>query len=83
MASTTDTDKYHTIKNWDKPRSGMFSIFIDAWWCVDADGNPLFYSKHNYPQCNSNRSIAERLAKGFAVKQLPVVYVPVNVHDYT
>lgn len=73
---------YHTIPDWDKPRGGLFTIIQDEWWRVDEDGNPLFYSKNNYPQCNSNRSITERLAKGGNIKQLPFVYVPLKINDY-
>lgn len=77
-----DKTAYHTIAGWDQPKSGMFEIVINAWWCVDADGNPLFYSKNNYPQYNENQSIAERLSRGHDVKQLPIVYVPIRIQDY-
>ena len=74
--------KYHTIDRWDECRDGMFNIIVDAWWCVDDEGNPLFYDKYNHPQCNQNLAITERLARGRAVKQIPVVYVPVRIQDY-
>lgn len=70
---------YHTIKDWNVPREGVFRIIVDAWWCVDDDGNPLFYSKADCPQCNQNKEIVDRLARGRSVKQLQVVYVPVRV----
>jgi len=72
----------HTIPNWDKPRSGTFKIIQDAWWIVDEQGNPLFYLKHNFPQCNQNEEIAKQLAKGREVKQLPFVYIPIRISDY-
>jgi len=74
--------EYHTIENWDQVRGGMFKIIVDAWWWVDESCNPLFYSKHNYPQCNQNPGIAKRIANGRNIKQLPVVYVPLRIHDY-
>ena len=74
--------EYHTIPDWDKPRGRMFTIYQDAWWCVDASGAPLFYSKHNHPQCNQNPEITKRLARGRDVKQLPLVYVPLRIQDY-
>ena len=76
--------EYHTIPGWDKPRGGMFNIIQDSWWCVDDGGNPLFYSKHNHPQCNDVQEIADRIAKarGCKVKQLPFVYVPLRIQDY-
>lgn len=75
MAVTTKIE-YHTIPDWDQPRNGRFKIILDAWWCVDEDGNPLFYSRFHQPQCQHNKSIAERLAKGRPLRQIPVVYVP-------
>lgn len=70
---------YHTIKGWDTPRDGLFRIIVGAWWCVDDDGNPLFYSKANSPQCNQNKDIVDQLARGRKVKQLQVVYIPVQL----
>lgn len=78
----TTQERYHAIDKWDQVRGGMFKIITDAWWCVDGDGNPLFYSKHNHPQCNQNKAITERLANGREIRQLPVVYVPLRIQDY-
>lgn len=75
-------EKCHTIENWDQVRGGLFKIITDAWWLVDDDGNPLFYSKHDYPQCNQNKEITDRLANGRNVKQIPVVYIPLRIQDY-
>jgi hypothetical protein len=80
-ATWTET-RYHTIEKWDQLRSGMFTIITDAWWCTDEAGNPLFYSKHNNPQCNQSKAIAERLANGRPLRQIPVVYVPLRIQDY-
>ena len=74
--------EYHTIPDWDRPRDGMFTIIQDAWWCVDESGDPLFFSKCNSPQCNAHKSIADRLANGRNVRQLPFVYVPLRIEDY-
>ena len=73
--------RYHTIEDWDRPRNGLFAIYIDCWWRVDEHGNPLFFQ--DSPQCNPFESIAKRLARGGEVVKLPVVYVPINVIDYS
>jgi hypothetical protein len=85
-----DKIKLHTLPDWDKPQNGYRKIYVDHWWMVDAEGNPLFYSEHyNAPQCNMNEQIVLHLyalsksddAKG--VKQIPVVYVPISLrHDF-
>lgn len=82
MAKRKFANKMHTIEDWDKPRDGFFQIITDAWWSVDDDGNPLFFDTANYPQCNQNRAIAERIAGSREVKQLPVVYIPRKPSDY-
>jgi len=76
------SEKYHTIEGWDQLRGGSFHIHVNDWWLVDDDGNPLFHSKYNSPQCNANKKIVDRLANGRRVQQLPVVYVPVRFQDY-
>lgn len=69
---------YHTIKDWDKPRSGDFKILCDYYWVVDRDGNPLFWGKDHSPQCNLNQQICKNHPTGNAVLQIPVVYIPLN-----
>ena len=69
-------NRYHTIDRWNECQDGMFNIIVDAWWCVDENGNPLFFGKRNSPQCNQNKVITERLANGREIIQIPVVYVP-------
>ncbi len=75
-------EKYHTLTEWNMPQSGLFDIIINAWWLVDDEGNPLIYTKSNSCQCNKNKSIAERFAKGRKIQQIPIVYVPININDY-
>lgn len=70
------------VKDWDKPRDGLFQIITDSWWIVDAEGNPQVHAKYNSPQCNRHESIARRIAKERPVKLIPVVYFPVKISDY-
>lgn len=79
-----EPSQFSPIPHWDKPRDGLFQIITECWWVVDDDGNPLVWTPANSPQCNENRAIAERIAKGRGrqVKQLPVVYMPVKPSDF-
>lgn len=74
------SSKFHTLPDWDKPKDGLFYIRVNAWWCVDEQGNPLFYGKNHSAICNSDehtaKAISAQLNEGHQVKQLPVVYIP-------
>lgn len=79
---SVDASKFRAIENYDQPRDGLFQIITESWWIVNEDGRPLVYSMANSPQCNSNRSIAERIANGRPLKQIPIVYLPVRPSDF-
>lgn len=68
------------------PKSGMHMVYTDTWWITDENGNLYFYEGHS-PQCNAVQKIAEairdKVHKGKLVEQIPVVFVPVNVSDFS
>lgn len=77
-----DLNDFRPIPHWEKPRGGLFRVFVDMWWMVDDDGNPMVWAPANSPQCNAIRSVAERIAGDRQVKQLPIVYMPVRPADF-
>ena len=66
------------------PRSGFLKCFIDYWWAVTEDDQVLFYrKKFHSPQCNSNKTIVERLCpRGTVPRFVPVAFLPVDPTDY-
>ena len=67
-----------------KPRSGVFSIDVDLWWVV-IDECILMYRGRS-PQCNPHKRMVEKLVDrmypGAEVRQVPVVYIPMERGDY-
>lgn len=74
---------------------GLVQIYENRWWAVSDKDELYFYgtkrSPYSSPQCNSNRSISERIASDGVisqlgtfkeVRQIPLVFVPVNISDY-
>lgn len=84
------------IEKMTTPKQGMFNIYLDRYWVVVSNDNILFYgedrSPYASPQCNANEEIARSVAVSsvsflgddveYEVRHLPVVYVPINLHDY-
>jgi len=75
------------------PKSGIFHVRVNEFWAVTDDNCLLFYTgrgkkRRHYtsPQCNSNEDIARKVSESYdfpvTVKQLAIVYVPVNLSDY-
>ena len=79
----SDEVELHTLPDWDKPKEGLYYIYTNRWWKVDEQGNPLFYSKYNAPQCNPSEGTMRALNKKNTreIKQIPMVFVPVNPKD--
>ncbi len=73
------------IEEVDKPKSGMFMIYIDAYWVVTPDNEILLY-KGTSPQCNQNPRLVERFQRGLypecGVRQLPIIYLPIDPKDF-
>lgn len=67
------------------PSSGFYRVIKDAWWIAQGQ-NLVFYGSQQYPQCNHNESIARYLAKRLDpvcdVRQVPWVYIKINLQDY-
>lgn len=67
------------------PTTGMFQVYVDWWWCVTPEEQLMFYHE-DAPQCNRQEKLArrlhDRLYPGYEVRQIPVVYVPINPRDY-
>jgi len=63
-------------------------VYPSSWWIITPDREVLFYNKHREhtsPQCNSNRLVAEHLARNYpdcTVEQLPVTFLKHNCSDY-
>jgi hypothetical protein len=70
----------------------LVQVYEDYWWVVNENDELYFYgtqrSPYLSPQCNMNRSIAEKLATSVSyesvkeVRQIPLVFVPVRINDY-
>ena len=77
--------KFVPIDKASAPKSGMFEVYKDYWWVVTPDEEIMFYREHS-PQCNRDEAIAkrvhEKLYPGYEVRQLPLVFVPINPRDY-
>lgn len=68
------------------PKPGRI-CYGPRWWAVTPDDKVLFFDTYSSPQCNINRSIVERLGKGFNAPETIPVYVemaflPHNCSDY-
>jgi hypothetical protein len=73
---------------------GYFYHIVNHWWPISSDDQVFFYgnerSPYQSPQCNANRTIAERFhghidAAGFVVKEvrlIPIAYQPIQISDY-
>ena len=78
----------------EPPASGFVKVMRDRFWIVrPTDGALLFWRGPREkgigaPQCNANRAIVERIARGEAwpsdtrIDQLPIVFVPVRIEDF-
>lgn len=79
------------------PRNGLFQIYTDHYWLCDGD-SVFFYGSDVRPlispQCNRDKSIAESVYLGdhtrgwplpdtAEVRQIPIIFVPVEIRDYT
>lgn len=89
------TMRKFSIEQLSVPKNGLYQIYCDRWWAVSNEDEIYFYgttrSPYGSPQCNPNQKIALRVASdGLVMKdgcfkevrQIPVVYVPVNISDY-
>ena len=76
-----------------QPIPGIIECIIDRWWIVHPTKGLVYHQHRGYgarisptPQCNRDKSIAERLASGLypwaEVRQIPVVFHRINVSDY-
>jgi hypothetical protein len=66
------------------PQAGR-SVMLDHWWLVTDDDEVLFYKHITSPQCNTNRSIVERLGTKeikTTPRYIPIAYLPHNCQDY-
>ena len=81
-------DKYRVVtrRELEDPPNGLYQVWKDAWWAVNADGNVFFYGATNSPQCNVHRSIAERVGMhapgAVGVVQIHLAHVPVKLSDF-
>jgi len=77
--------KFVPIAEASKPKNGMFQLYVDYWWCVTPDEEIMLYRRTS-PQCNHNedcaRRVNEKLYPGYEIRQLPVIFVPIDPRDY-
>ena len=85
------------LANFTEPKDGAHIIYLDRWWPVTENDEIFFFGRENSPysspQCNANKIIVDRHIRNphvlraadgaeVEVRQLPVVYVPINWSDY-
>lgn len=68
------------------PKPGRL-CYGPRWWCVTENNEVLFFDEYWSPQCNTSKSIVERLGCGFdAPKTTPqfieIAFLPHNCSDY-
>lgn len=62
--------------------NGMVMAYRDYYWVVTPEEEILKFKKASW-QCNTHEAIVKRLCpEGCSVRQIPVVFIPVNPHDY-
>ena len=54
--------------------SGFYYLMKDRYWAVDEDGNALF-CRGASPQCNTNKTIVERIVAGEKHPGVKVVFI--------
>lgn len=69
------------------PVGPYVQVIRDSWWVVNDLGEFGMWREGRgvYPQCNSNRVIAERLCdrkEGEDVRFLPLAFSPIRIEDY-
>ena len=67
---------FHTVEEISTPKNG-YRCVVNNWWSVDPQGRVMLF-KGYYPQCNSDKTLAEMLAKKLHygnVVQIPVAYI--------
>jgi hypothetical protein len=80
--------EYFVVRDVTDPR-GVVRVLRDHWWwCLDGDHQrAVFYigrtkrPRAGSPQCNSNRSITERIKVPFeqaVIRRIPIAFVPVE-----
>lgn len=68
------------------PKGGRLCM-ANRWWAVTENDEVLFFDTYCSPQCNPNRSIVERLGKGFDAPSttprfIELAYIPHRCSDY-
>lgn len=93
LASCDDCDKVrhnaalekytrYPIEKYTTAQNGIHNIYKDYWWIVTPKNEILKFQNISW-QCNPHKEIAERLVPyGCEVIQIPLVFIPVNPHDY-
>lgn len=58
------------------PKEGLCMIYDNRWWSIEEEC--LLFFRGVSPQCNSNKSIAERFDKEKEIRFLERVFIPMH-----
>lgn len=85
-AQTEINSKYHfvSLDQASIPKDGFLHCYKNRYWSVHPTKGLAFWGKgYASPQCNSNESLAKRLAPPWAeVKFIETVLVPLDITAY-
>jgi hypothetical protein len=68
------------------PQPGRI-VYGPRWWAVTEAGEVLFYKRYTSPQCNSEKTIIERVLSQYepvktTAQFIPLAYLPHRCSDY-
>jgi len=79
----TDYDKAPwrkvSIEDLTTPKPG-YLVHGPAWWAITSDGYALFYKSS--PQCNTNKSVVERIRPDCTPQYIPLSFEPHRCADF-
>lgn len=85
---TTDHHEYSAypwitmhVDDLTTPRHGRI-VMGGRWWAVTPSGCVLFFKSYASPQCNTERSIVERVRPRLELRWIETAFVPHNCAEY-
>jgi len=73
--------KKYPIKKALSPVNGLFYNYTNRYWLVKDDC--LLFYKGTSPQCNTNRTIVEKINKSrFSIQYFESVFIPIHSNDF-
>lgn len=77
--SNPEKYSFYSIEEISTPKNGYLAV-TERWWALNDDGKVMIFNRY-YPQCNSNKVIAEIVSKKMFsgnVVFIPVAYVELD-----